>query len=424
MSSSGVIRAWSISVANYGAVPGTDATTAFNNAMTAASAKVNALSQIFVYVPSNSYTLTNITVPNGVFLFCDGSILINNSAATGSMITLGTRSGISGAYLAGAAVVGASAITTTSSAFHAVIRNCQFDNWDGRAIYDQGLGTTIENCFGQNCLLGANNLTGPTGVVELAGTDAFVYRNEFTASRNPGRGQSTNGRAYALAVTNANNMVHSYVAETSDSGVYIASGATQSQFIGVRAELNYRHGWDIQGGGGEMVACHALRNSQAGANLYNGFNISAAAQFIGRALYSESGGAQPTQNNALSDTGNSQSVFSTWDIKSVGDNIPLFTSNSGNAGFVWTDNPPANLAAGTATPDGSLRNYKANNTIATNVTSFPHTVNGQPLRIKGDGFTTLVNGASIATLSGANLLLAANTWYEFIVIAGVMTQTR
>lgn len=428
MSRSGALLAvWAISVANYGAKSGSDSTAAFNAAMSAAQTAANSggssLAQVFVYVPPGSYYLSPITVPQGVYLFCDGATLICNAGTSGALITLNTRSGIEGAYLAGGAVVGASAITVNSTAFHAEIKNNRFDNWDGRAVYEQGTGTLIENIFAQNCLLGANSLATYTGVVELAGTDAWFHHSEVTASRYNARGVSTGGFACAVAVTGANHMLEQVVAETSDVGVYIGAAATQCRYVGVRAELNYHDGWLITGGGGEIIGCHALRNSQSGDHLYNGFNVTQPTRYIGRGLYSESGGSNPKQNWALADTGNSQSVYSTWDILSVGDNGAKFTANAGQSSFIQTDTPPQSFTGGTPSVSWA-NNLIAANTGATNLTAFFGAVNGQRILVKGDGFTTLVNGANLATLSGSNTLMAAGTWYEFIVTAGVVTQIR
>jgi hypothetical protein len=106
----------------------------------------------------------------------------------------------------------------------------------------------------------------------------------------------------------------------------------------------------------------------------------------------------------------------------VGDNAARGTSNAGANSFVIRDNAPTNMDSGTAQPYGAWRNILANNTAPQNVTSFSQTVNGQRITIRGDGFTTLVNGSFIKTTSGANMLLAANTWYHFLVVGGVLTQ--
>jgi hypothetical protein len=420
-----------INVKDYGATGnGTaDDTPAFNAAITAATSHLGSgagtsLGQIAVYVPYGFYKLTNLQVPSGIRLLCDGAMLGPTAGMTGALLTfIGSNASVENAEFAGAAIVGCSAITINSNCYRNIIKDCDFDNWDGRAVYDNGLGSNIQVRLAQNCLLGANSLSTYTGVVELNGTDAFFHQSEVTASRMPGRGMSTPKFACAVAITGANNMLVQIVAETSDHGVYIGPNATQTQMVGVRAELNYGHGFVIQGGGGEMVACHALRNSQAGSYLYDGWNASAANRFVTSALYSESGGAQPVQNHAVADSNTSASTYSIWDVISVGDNIPVFTANSGQTTVRTVPNPPLSFT-GTSVKVNGRQNLIAANTAATSLTAFYNVNNGQSFRVKGDGFTTVVVGANLSTISGSNLLLAANTWYEFVGIAGVVTQTR
>ena len=61
----------------------------------------------------------------------------------------------------------------------------------------------------------------------------------------------------------------------------------------------------------------------------------------------------------------------------------------------------------------NLTALTAANTVATHVTDFINGINGQTIRILGDGFTTVVNSAKLKTNTGANKLLAANKVYTF-----------
>lgn len=410
---------------------GANDTAAFQAAIDAAVAKRTAkggpLSSVYIYIPTDFYRVTNLIIPTGIKLWCDGTIIGPTAGSTGYMLTFnGSYSGIEGAYIAGGSLTGGdtSGITTTSTSFHTRIVNCRFDNWYGRAIYDapSAIETHIIGNFAQNCLLGAESLTGYTGVVELAGTDCRFRDNELTASRYSTRGMSGPKFACALAVIGANNVVSDSVAETSDHGVYVGSGATQLTMSGMRADLNYGHGYIFAGGGGVLSNLKAIRNSQAGNNLYSGFITTAATAYITSNLYSESGGAHPKHNYGVIDTYGQNSAWSRWDVKSVGDNAARGTSNAGANSFVIPDNAPTNMDANTATPYGAWRNILANNTAPINVTAFSQTVNGQRISIRGDGFTTLVHGTNIKTISATNMLLVSGTWYHFLVVAGALTQ--
>lgn len=79
------------------------------------------------------------------------------------------------------------------------------------------------------------------------------------------------------------------------------------------------------------------------------------------------------------------------------------------------------LLNSSATPSvENLETWKAVNTIATNVTDFTKGSIAQHLRIRGDGFTTIVhNVAKIITNTGLNKLLAVNLVYNFTLFDNV-----
>lgn len=57
--------------------------------------------------------------------------------------------------------------------------------------------------------------------------------------------------------------------------------------------------------------------------------------------------------------------------------------------------------------------FECINTSPTTITNFLNGSKFQPLKILGDGFTTIANNATIKTNTGANKLLAANKVYNF-----------
>ena len=72
------------------------------------------------------------------------------------------------------------------------------------------------------------------------------------------------------------------------------------------------------------------------------------------------------------------------------------------------------------TPDVSnLEVFKCTNIAPVTVTDFLHGQDGQPIRILGDGFTTLQHGTKIFTNTLANKLLLANMFYQFMNIDGI-----
>lgn len=74
------------------------------------------------------------------------------------------------------------------------------------------------------------------------------------------------------------------------------------------------------------------------------------------------------------------------------------------------------LKKASTTPSVSnLETWKTINTGAVTVTNFTNGAPGQHLYIRGEGQTTIQNGAKIKTNTGANKLLAANKFYHLIM---------
>lgn len=74
----------------------------------------------------------------------------------------------------------------------------------------------------------------------------------------------------------------------------------------------------------------------------------------------------------------------------------------------------------TTNPDVSnVEVFRTLNTTGTTVTSFLKGASGQSINIKGDGFTTIENNASIKTSTGTAKLLSANLIYRFTNIDNV-----
>ena len=83
---------------------------------------------------------------------------------------------------------------------------------------------------------------------------------------------------------------------------------------------------------------------------------------------------------------------------------------------VITQREFVNFITNDTTPNVLNQEYwRAVNTGAVTVTNFANGSEGQELRILGDGFTTVANGTSIKTNTGANKLLATNRMYRFIM---------
>jgi len=62
------------------------------------------------------------------------------------------------------------------------------------------------------------------------------------------------------------------------------------------------------------------------------------------------------------------------------------------------------------------------NTGAVTVTNFVGSVDGQTLKLLGDGNTTIKNNSTIKTSTGADKLLAVNKFYTFTIIDDVWVE--
>lgn len=418
-----------VNVKDYGATGDgtTNDTTAIQAAIAAAAAAIAAIVgdvRVWVLIPPGHYKITSINLPGRVGLVGNGARLSALSAA--AMITVnGEANAIVGLLLLGSgASVDASGVTLASDSRWTLIESCRFDQMAGRAIYDQGVANWITRVHAQNCLLDADTFGVFTGVVETVGSDMWLTDSELTASRYPVLGASASMMACALLVNGANAMISNVVAETSDHGVYLDSGATQVSMSGVRGELNYGHGWYINGGSGRIVNPMALRNSKAGANSYNGFHVSGinSTRYVITNAWADAS-SSVAHNYGIFDNNISMSVFNRWvNPVDIGSSNGFFATNATGTSYLFPSNPPFNLPSGGSPVVTGAQYWIAVAGSPQTVTNLTKAVNGQRLTIKGDGNTTFAQGATITNTSGANLLLASGVWYDYIRINGVWTQ--
>ena len=77
-------------------------------------------------------------------------------------------------------------------------------------------------------------------------------------------------------------------------------------------------------------------------------------------------------------------------------------------------------SVGVTTPDVSQTSVVVcANTGATTITNFIGGVDGQEIKVLGDGNTTVANNTTIKTNTGANKLLSATSYYTFLNHNGI-----
>jgi hypothetical protein len=405
----------------------TDDTTAIQAALTIVGTGVGAGSTghrgVLKFPHKSQCKAVGLVVPDRVIVEANGSRIQANAA--GTIMTLGLSS-----ELRDATIVGMGAGTANdgvkADGYHAVIRDCLADNLSGRAFILSENGCYLIDSFAQNCLLGAATLVAPTGVVEIEDTDCWIRGGEYTASRTT---LSASGFAYAIAVqsTGVNSIIEGAIAEVSDHGVYIAGSITR--LIGVRADLNRGHGFVLASGSSQLVGCLAVSNGRQTTNTYDGFTITGGVHVFTGCMASSTGNTHRYGFNDASVSGSNWSSFDAAN-QALGNGTAAVKVDNFAGGHVTTSTGPflGITAAATTWNVQSNRwphsNWFFQNTGAVSFTDFTNEVSGMRLSVFGDGFTTLVhNTGTIRMLAAANLLLAANTVYEFVNRNGVWYQT-
>jgi hypothetical protein len=376
-----------------------------------------------VLLPPGHVKTGPLILPGNVELAHSGTRL--TAIAAGPLITVqGSYNRIApGLQLSGGGIgVGAAGIAFASGSRWSSVGFCRFDQFAGRAIWLQtgSVAHWIEKCYAQNCLLDTGALSDFTGVLDINGNDHFIARGEYTGSR--ASLSSANRWVCAVAVREPNHFLTDVVGEIADTGFYIASGASFLRFANCRADLNRGHGWHFDGGSGSLVGCHAINNGQETHNTYDGFStLTSGTNFQFSGCFAESNTTN-RHRYGFQDQTNSGSNFNVYDgCRSRGHSSgAFFTFQFTGSQVDQPDNPPYGLPAANATPNvEGFRNWFAQNVGAFNVTNFTTGRGGQRISVIGDGFTTVVNGATIKTTTGANKLLAANRVYDFILSNGV-----
>lgn len=419
-----------VSVIDFGAVAdgsttGTDNAVAIQAAIDEASSRVTAfgnnLAVAIVYIPPGYYKSGPVTVPSGVRVEGDGARI--TSVSSGALFTLtGTRSQLSNMLISGGAIVGSSGVNCTSASRLCIVERCNFDQFGGRAVYDEGISNKFTSLFAQNCLKDANSLTDYTGVLETVGTDWFISDCELTASRVT---MSTGKFACAMAIRGAAGFARDIMAEISDHGFYLGTGAEFVVMTGCRADLNLGHGFIFAAGSGRIVAPLSLRNGLATTNTYDGFHVPLEANLTSFQVsnpVSYSSGAS-LHRYGIFDGNYSRSIYNVWSSpKDSGSIGKFFNTNDSMSTFAFGDHPPDILAAGTTPGITGRTSLLASSVSPITVTNLTGGVNGQRILIRGDGNTTLAHNATIENTSGIDLLLASGTWYRYVCINKKWTQ--
>jgi hypothetical protein len=355
-------------VIDFGAVGdySTDDTVAIQDAIDSGAAGV------FFPEPSSAYRVTSALVPvsnqrwfspAGFQYAHEGSgnhvrILRETDGAIVEGDTIAGWS-IQGLMLTGsgnAAHTNAIGIELTTASWCEIDR-CMFNNFGAQAVkWNSGVGLQIHKSFATNCVLNRSGHSDYIGVFELSGADPFVAYNEIAASA------SAIGTGYiaALLADGPNGFYTSNVVEISEVGLAVTANGYQNSFVANRSDLNYGHGFVVDGAENIFTANRAFRNSRATDNTYDGFNISRGqnifnANHVGQISGDEGGGGKQqrygfndSSSGITDDIGNiylgnyvsqliGTAAYSVTDTESQVINFQTRTANADTSGALLAD---------------------------------------------------------------------------------------
>lgn len=302
------------------------------------------------------------------------------------------------------------------------VANCSFNNFDNQAIrMDAGGTCTFIDNMAQNCLLNRTQAS-KVGVLQITGSDNYIVRGEYTASSSlEGDISDANLRICAVAIlgNSGNNWIVDTVAEISDIGLYIEG--SHHKVIGVRADLNYAHGFQVACTLSIFSACHGFRNGQAADATYHDFDIvsgsAALNMFSGCYGVSDIGDANRVQhafNDGVASDGSKNFYVG---CRGHGMRGSQFNVNATSGGAVTVMQGPAKTFTDLDTTP-SVDNYSMfrwlNPSVMT-ITNFDDGVPGQTIYVvnQSNNNVSVQNGTNIFTSTGADKALRQNRVYAF-----------
>lgn len=341
---------------------------------------------------------------------------------------------IFGAGLNGVAVVGTSNTGTgvgtggvrLRNAFAVKLTNLSFTNCiDEGILQDAGEVCVYDNVITTNCLLNRNR-GAIAGTVTIGGSDHYVSRVQAGADTSADVHGVTSSDLFVNAILL--NAFTSWImpgtsGELSDRGIVVVGG--RNYLIGVRADLNYGHGFEyITNGSNQNIGCVSSTNGRAADNTYSAFRVNSGGNlFTGTNGY-KTGGF--TLKYIYEDTLSLLTPISrnTFDATCLGSGYgtSLFSSDALQGSTILFPPRPYRIPDGTTIPDITGTTFATTNryTAPATITNFTGALPGQDLDIdSANTFVTIANNATIKTNTGADKVLAANVIYGFKFYNGV-----
>ena len=435
-----------INVMDYGAVGNgvTNDTSAIQAALDYAGtlaplAATYTYGTVCVEVPFGIYLISSVTIPSGVGLVCSAGIAIFKASSAGVMVDTTVYSSgtvphyngmLQGIHLYGMGSGTAVSGLRINNAQNFVVQNCRAYNLAGYAIQIQSkwtgaafTGTATSNTcsFTEvrvfDCCL---NVASRTGAFDVAGTDhEFNGCEVFSKITRVGSGAGTKYQvAWRLFGCTEARFI-SCKGSVMDQGLYIDSNSFLNFFTDWRSDGNFYEAIYIDGTINQFDMLDLNGNGITTTNTYDQlvFSSNTSRNYINSGYFSaQNNGATILPRYNIVDNGtdaaNANRVGPMVYFTDAG--TASINNTSGKLSVILSEGISSLFTANSTTPSVTngttpLRNWKTNNSVPTSVTNFTNGFIGQILTLEGgDANTTIVNGATIVNITGANITMGGN----------------
>ena len=301
------------------------------------------------------------------------------------------------------------------------VRDCAFNNFSDEAVVATANSGAcdFERILTTNCILDRTQ-ADIIGAVDIDGADHWLSHVEAGISGSiEGTVQSANLYCVGIAVRMANGTLDACYGEISDIGIAVLGD--RNRFTSCRADLNYGHGWYVDGSSNQFAACLGLNNSQDTTNTYDNFHAAStsAGNLFGECIAADIL-AKKARYGFYDDVSSATQKNQYDNCRSTTAVTGQYRTNASNGSAFFFPNGAAKVLTPNATTHDvtGYGLFQVTNTLATTITAFTGLVPGQRVVLFcNDDLTTIQhNGATIILLNGGNKKLRSGAFYEFMAV--------
>jgi len=421
-------------IADYGAVAGeADSSTSIQDAIDTCEAAGGGI----VRVPPGTYNC-NVTLKEGVYLvgagrgYLPGSVNTARFVAAGAGAVIDTPVGRTNSCgVIGINIVGNGDGATASIGVRfrdvavGYIKNLHVNSTNDQALLveNPSVACVFEDVQVTNALLNRTR-SALEGAIEIGGTDHMGNRLESTTSGSiEGDVSSASLYCAAFVLRDTNSFYSVLVGEISDIGIAVLGNL--NRFSNCRADLNYGHGWYVDGDSNLFATCIGMNNSQGTTNTYDNWILtSSSGRNLTAACSSQSSSTKRVRygfNDQASST-TQKNQHSNPDSSGATTRQYIGAASSGSA-WHFPSGATKTLTANATTHDVTgYGQFLTANSNPTTITALTGGVPGQIIYMYcNDSNTTIEhNGSGFTLFGGGNRKLRSGIWYEFICANGTL----